>query len=244
MNNFKEIYSNIFLSNALSGCDTEFFEEKFRKLAHFLTEENNKYNLTAVKTAELIIPLHFADSLIAAELFPKNSSVIDVGCGAGFPSLPLAIARNDLAVTALDSTAKRTQFAQAAAKILGLSNLQTLTGRAEELSHTRAEREKYDVACARAVARLNVLAELCMPFVKPGGYFIALKGALGEEEYSEAAKGIRLLGGELCEIKEKTLYISENENQKRTFIIIKKTKSTPPEYPRAYAKILKNPLGR
>ena len=178
MNNFNEIYSNIFLHNTLSEYNNEIFREKFRKLTHFLTEENNKYNLTAVKTAELIIPLHFADSLIAAELFPKNSSVIDVGCGAGFPSLPLAIARDDLRITALDSTAKRTQFAQAAAQMLALSNLKTLTGRAEELSHAQAEREKYDVACARAVARLNVLAELCIPFVKPGGYFIALKGAL------------------------------------------------------------------
>lgn len=242
METFFDYYSNIFRNNNLDSFISQDMSDIFERFSHILSKENKKYNLTAIKEEALILPLHFADSLLAAEFIPENSSVIDIGCGAGFPSLPLAIAINNLKITSLDSTQKKTDFIKKAAKELNTNNITTLTARAEDATQSAEYREKFDVACARAVSRLNILAELCIPFVKLGGYFIAMKGAMGEEEYKEAEKGIELLGGKLEAFYEKQLYVSESETQKRTFIIIKKISETPKTYPRMYSKIIKKPL--
>lgn len=242
MSNFSDMYSNIFLHNNLSDYNNNFLSNIFERFSHLLSEENSKYNLTAIKNDESILPLHFADSLLGAEFIPQSSTVLDVGSGAGFPALPLSIARNDLKITALDSTKKKTDFIKKAAAELSISNISVLTARAEDLAVKPEFREGFDVVCARAVSRLNVLAELCIPFVKKDGYFLAMKGASGEKEYKEAASGIKLLGGELVSLSEKTLYVSPSETQKRTFILIKKSHDTPALYPRSYAKITKKPL--
>lgn len=242
MSNFSDLYSNIILNNNLSVYNNNNLSDIFERFSHILSEENGKYNLTAIKDDHLVLPLHFADSLLGAELIPERSTVLDIGSGAGFPAIPLAIARSDLKITALDSTKKKTDFIEKASSELALENIKALTARAEELAIKTEYRERYDVVCARAVSRLNVLIELCMPFVKKNGYFLAMKGASGEEEYQEAKNGISILGGELADLREKDLYVSPNETQKRTFILIKKSKNTPPTYPRAYAKIVKKPL--
>lgn len=234
-------YSEIFLKNNLNDYINQELSEKFNLFSCLLVEENAKYNLTAIKEESQILPLHFADCLIAAELFPVSAGVVDVGCGAGFPTLPLAIARPDLRITAVDSTEKKLEFIKNVCDKLGLKNVRVLHGRAEELAVTEL-RESFDVACARAVARLNVLSELCVPFVKVGGSFVALKGAIGREEYAEAASGIEKLGGGKAVIVEKTLYVNKNESQSRVFVSVKKEKNTPGQYPRMYSKIKKKPL--
>ena len=242
MSNFKELYSNIFLNNKLYDYNTQELSEKFERFSQILVAENAKYNLTAVKNDELIVPLHFADSLLGAEYIPMGARVLDVGSGAGFPALPFAIARKDVSVTALDSTAKKMAFAESVARELGVEGFLAVSGRAEELARDSTYREKYSFVCARAVARLNILSELCLPFVSVGGYFLAMKGAVGEEEYAEAKRGIEVLGGRLELLEEKALYVSENESQKRTFVLIRKAFETPVGYPRMYSKILKKPL--
>ena len=235
-------YNNIFLRNKLNNYISQEISEKFYLLSQLLVEENNKYNLTAIKDSELILPLHFADCLIGAEYFSEGASVIDVGCGAGFPSLPLAIARGDLKITAMDSTEKKLGFIEKVCSELGLKNVKTLVGRAEEYGKNVAYREKYDAACARAVSRLNMLSELCLPFVKVGGSFVAMKGAMGREEYEEAAGGIKKLGGGNVKIYDKKLYVNENEMQDRVFVVVEKCEKTPEAYPRMYSKIKNKPL--
>lgn len=242
MSIFYDSLSNNFLNNNLSGYISQDTSFKFEKLEQFLVSENNKYNLTAIKSQELILPLHFADSLLGAEYIPQNAKLLDVGSGAGFPALPFAIARSDISITAIDSTQKKVDFINKAAKELELKNIKAYSARAEEWGKTAEHREKYDLVCARAVSRLNILSELCLPFVKLGGYFLAMKGAIGAEEYAEAKDGIAILGGKLEKLQEKELFISKEVSQKRSFILIQKAKPTPPEYPRMYSKIVKKPL--
>ncbi len=216
------------------------FEEDFEKLYTALVETNKLFNLTAVTSPEGVCSLHFADSLTACEFIPKGAKMLDIGCGAGFPSLPIAICRPDLTVLGVDSTAKKVDFSTDFAKENKIMNFLSRAVRAEELAHTEC-RESFDFVTARAVARLNILAELALPLVKLGGYFLAMKGSIGEEEWSEAEKGVNILGGELVNIKEFELN-TDRGPQKRSLILIKKTKSTPKIYPRQYAKIVKHPL--
>jgi 16S rRNA (guanine527-N7)-methyltransferase len=150
------------------------------------------------------------------------------------------MARPNLSVLGVDSTAKKTAFSTEFAVKNRLNNFTSISARAEELAKTE-KRESFDIVTARAVARLNILAELCLPFVKTGGYFLAMKGAKGLEELEEAKNGIKKLGGEVVKIEEKEL-ILPSETQSRTFILIKKVAKTPEIYPRAYGKIKKTPL--
>lgn len=242
MNKFYDDLSNIFHNNNLSDYISQDISLNFEKFEQFLVSENNKYNLTAIRSQELILPLHFADSLLGAEYIPQNAKLLDVGSGAGFPALPFAIARSDISVSAIDSTQKKVDFINKAANELNLKNIKAYSTRAEDWGKSKEHREKYDFVCARAVSRLNILSELCLPFVKIGGYFLAMKGAIGVEEYDEAKNGIAILGGKLEKLQEKELFISEEVSQKRTFILIKKVNPTPPEYPRMYSKITKKPL--
>ena len=165
--------------------------EKFALLFDELIAFNNVTNLTAITECEEVALRHFADSLTAADKIPEGACVIDVGCGGGFPTLPLAIARPDLAITALDSTAKKLVFVENMAKKLSL-NVKTLAARAEEIPECR---ESFDVATARAVSELRILCEITLPFVKVGGKLLAMKGASGDKELADAAQAITKLGG-------------------------------------------------
>lgn len=209
-------------------------------IGNCLVEQNRVMNLTALTDEHGVALLHFWDclTLLDTGLF-EEKKVIDVGCGGGFPSLPLALCASDCSVVANDSTAKKLLFVEETAKKAGISNLTTLTGRAEELSLKKEHRSQYDVAVSRGVARLNILCEWCLPFVKTGGYFVAMKGEKGREEAAEAKNAILCLGGELVDITE--LKVPEFDYV-HTLLVIKKTKETPSCYPRKNGQIQKRPL--
>jgi 16S rRNA (guanine527-N7)-methyltransferase len=213
----------------------------FRLTEHMLTV-NEQFNLTAIREPGRVILLHYIDSLLGARFFPEGATVIDVGCGAGFPSLPLAIARPDLHITALDSTAKRVHYVKETAEMLGLGNLSTLVARAEDAAKDPALREKFDCATARAVAALPVLSELCLPFVRVGGRFVAMKGNGGREELDAAKNAIFLLGGKTEAFEDTPIRAEDGECFAHTTILIKKVTATAAKYPRAYGKIVKAPL--
>lgn len=240
MTDFNNILNTIFNLNSIKITDNQ--ATLLERLYTALTETNKLYNLTAVTDIQGVVGLHFCDSLMSLpyidEVQPKN--LLDIGCGAGFPCLPIAITRGDISVHGMDSTAKKVDFSNNFAKDNDISNFLSVNGRAEELAQGEM-RESFDFVTARAVARLNILAELALPFVKVGGYFLAMKGTKGSEELSEAENGINKLGARVVNVEEKSL-ILPNETQNRCFILIKKIKQTPPEYPRAYGKIKKSPL--
>lgn len=211
---------------------------QFRLYASELVSTNKKYNLTAITEPDDIIVKHFIDSLIILKYFDLDwaDKVIDIGSGAGFPGLPLLIAKNGkLELTFVDSVKKKLLFIERALKVCGL-NAELLTGRAEELGNDEAYREKFDVATARAVAPLNILCEYCMPFVRVGGYFIALKGS--GDEVKGAENAICELGGEL----ESNISYELQNGDKRSIVIIKKISQTPTNYPRKSKKITTKPL--
>ena len=238
MSTFNNIFINTLKENGLEEYVPH--AKRFEDLFTALTETNKLYNLTAVTDEEGVSALHFADSLLAVKYIKGSGRLLDIGCGAGFPSLPIAMVREDLSVRGIDSTAKKIAFSTKFAEENGIGNFSSASARAEELALTK-ERESYDYVTARAVARLNILSELALPFVRIGGYFVALKGALGDEEYKEAEKAVKTLGGRLEKIEKSKLLTAKGE-QERTFIIIKKVSKTPEIYPRAYAKIVKKPL--
>ncbi len=220
--------------------------EKLDTYARLLVEWNEKMNLTAITAPDEVVVKHFADSLTALPLLPEREglSLIDVGTGAGFPGIPLAIARPDLRLTLLDSLNKRLTFLQAVCEAVGLA-AQTVHARAEEGGRNPALRERFDVATARAVAALPTLSEYCLPFVKQGGRFIALKGPESETEATAAAAGIRLLGGSTPAVH--TLQLPARpldglEQATRRIFVIEKRKPTPAAYPRPTAKIKAKPL--
>ncbi|MCL2518686.1 MAG: 16S rRNA (guanine(527)-N(7))-methyltransferase RsmG [Oscillospiraceae bacterium] len=240
MTGFKDLYKEIFENNNLPQFISDELIQKFAELTAEMLRVNEYMNLTAITDTSDIIAKHYADSLLIAESIPHGASVIDIGSGAGFPALPLAVARPDLHITALDSTGKKTAYISDTAKLLGV-NINVINARAEIAGHDKKHRERYDVACARAVAPLNVLMEYCLPFVKFGGKFIAMKGADINTEIDDAENAVVILGGEIAENKTFMLYQCE-VSQKRNIIIIQKNKPTPIIYPRNNAQITKNPL--
>lgn len=213
------------------------FMAKLGIIASRLKTENQKYNLTSLTEDDDVALLHFADCM---QLFNacdfSGKTVIDVGCGGGFPALVIA-AEGSAHVTALDSTAKKLSFVAETAAVAGISNITTLCGRAEELVKDR--RESFDIAVSRGVSRLNALCELCLPYVKVGGVFIAMKGAAGAEEAAQAENAIKTLGGTLKQIMPAPVPVKGDSH---CLVIIEKTAPTPAKYPRQWSKIKSNPL--
>lgn len=217
---------------------TERQQAQFEKYYEILIEWNQKMNLTAITDKEDVYLKHFYDSITIAFDFPFSSqTIIDVGAGAGFPSIPLKIVYPQLKVTIVDSLNKRITFLNHLFEQLQLKDCQAIASRAED--YAKEHRESADLVMARAVARLNILDELCLPLVKVNGYFLSLKGKKAKEELTEAQKGIQLLGGEMISNVEFTL---ANHDDQRSNIIIRKIKATPKKYPRPFAKIKKQPL--
>ena len=210
---------------------------RFRQYAALLDARSRVMNLTAIRGEAETARLHFLDCaavLTKADL--KNASVIDVGTGAGFPGLVLKIAEPSIRLTLLDSQQKRVQFLEEVCAALSLDDVVCLHARAEEAPELR---ESFDFAASRAVARLDVLAELCLPFVKVGGAFLAMKGPGAAEELAAAASAIETLGGGEAEILP---YDLPGADTAHNVIRIRKLAPTPPKYPRRWAKIQKNPL--
>ncbi len=240
---FEALFCPLAKINKIKELDSKAIYRLY-KLEKALSEANKVHNLTAIKDTKGVIVKHFIDSIMLENHIAPSASIIDVGCGAGFPSLPLAISREDLDITAIDSTAKKVDYVNRTAKLLYLQNLRAASCRAEELAFEDEFREAFDIATARAVAALPVLAELCLPFVKVGGYFIAMKAQNADAELEAAVSAIEKCGGAIEEKIDRELYshLSCEEYEKRSLIIIKKVKNTPQIYPRIYSKIIKKPL--
>lgn len=218
-------------------------EASFLSLARMMLEFNSHTNITAITDLPGLILSHFCDSLTVAGMLPRGAAVADIGCGGGFPTLPLAIARPDISVTAIDSTAKKLAFVWDAVLGLELCNVLPQCMRAEDGAHSAVYREKFDVVTARAVSALPVLAELCLPYLKTSGLFCAMKGPRGAEELAEARNAVKTLGGTVLETKKVVLEGADGQAPlERMLIIIKKSSPTPDKYPRAYGKIKNKPL--
>ena len=213
-------------------------ENKFEIYYNRLIEVNSYMNLTAITEREEVYIKHFLDSLFITKAIDitKPFSLCDVGSGAGFPSIPLAIVTNNSKVTIIDALNKRINFINDLAQKLNLDNVNAIHARAED--YAKEKREDFDYVTARAVARLNVLVELCLPLVKVGGLFIAMK-TQDEYELDEAKNAISILGGKIENIISFNL---PNDYGKRSIIIIKKIKNTPSKYPRGFSKIKERPL--
>lgn len=218
----------------------------FQIYASMLREKNKVMNLTAVDDDQGIAMKHFIDSLTLCSYIReeeekaggKTIRLADVGTGAGFPGLPLKISMPELDVTLMDSLAKRLNFLGEVVERLGLEKVSLVHSRAEDGGRDKKYREKYDVVTARAVARLPVLAEYCLPFVKVGGVFLAMKGH-AEEEVQDAGKAIATLGGTI----EKTdTFTLPGTDMERTVVVIRKIRPTPPKYPRKAGTPAKEPL--
>lgn len=239
---FYTLFKNIFHQNGLEKYITPEITDRFYALTVRMLAVNEVMNITAIRDIDKIIPLHYADCVKIAHLFPVNATVLDVGCGGGFPILPLAIVRPDLQLTGIDSTAKKCRYVSETAQILDLPNVSTISARAEELIKEPNMRESFDVVTSRAVARLNILDELCLPFVKIGGQMMVMKGLAGDEELSEAINGIQTLGGDVSDTIHDVLWINNEISEQRTVITAQKVKNTPLTYPRQFGQIKKKPL--
>ncbi|MBR4909756.1 MAG: 16S rRNA (guanine(527)-N(7))-methyltransferase RsmG [Clostridia bacterium] len=217
-------------------CLTKEAAERLDLYGNLLLEWNEKMNLTAITEPEEVLYKHFYDCLLffSATEVKKGAKIIDVGTGAGFPGLVLKIARPDINITLLDGLGKRITFLNAVLAELGTEG-EAIHLRAEEGGRKPELREKFDIATARAVANLAALAEYCVPFVKPGGLFVAMKGGEPHSEVENAKSALKTLGCGEPGIILKNL----RENEKRSFIIAKKISQTPPKYPRNSAKISK-----
>ena len=212
--------------------------EKFYKYMKSLIEWNEKINLTAITDEKEIVEKHFIDSLTILKYIKDEYNVIDVGTGAGFPGLPVAIS-SKANVTLLDSLNKRINFLNSVSDELRLENINAIHGRAEEIAVKPEYREKYDVAVSRAVAPMNILVEYLLPFVKVGGMCICMKGPKADEELKNAENAIKILGGEI--LKQESFKL-DNNTMERNIIIIKKVSTTPKKYPRKPGMPTKLPL--
>ncbi|MGM0971212.1 MAG: 16S rRNA (guanine(527)-N(7))-methyltransferase RsmG [Bacillota bacterium] len=221
----------------LSPMQLEQFETYFR----MLVEWNEKMNLTSITEKEEVYLKHFYDSISASFFidFHKVTTICDIGAGAGFPSIPLKICFPHLHVTIVDSLQKRITFLNELAKGLNLQDTTFYHDRAETFGQRKEKRESYDLVTARAVARLSVLSELCLPLVKKEGLFVALKASAADEEMQAGKKAVTVLGGEVVEKHSFVLPLEESE---RNIIVIEKKKQTPKKYPRKPGTPNKSPI--
>lgn len=225
------------LENGLKALDIQLSESQKQTLCAFgraVIRQNDVMNLTAITEETQVAWLHLLDSLTVTKAAELKGKLIDVGCGAGFPGVPLAVACPDLDVTLLDSLGKRVHWLEEILPALGI-RANCITARAEEAVAER--REQYDFATSRAVARLNILLELTAPYVKVGGAVLAMKGAAAREELAECKNTMTKLGLKLEEIKEFSI-----DGASHAVIVLRKVAPTPKAYPRRYAKIKQNPL--
>ena len=222
----------------LPALDLSLEDARVEQLCAFgeaVIRQNEVMNLTAITEPSAVAKLHLLDSLTLLTLIdPKGKSIIDVGCGAGFPGVPVAIACPDARVTLLDSLGKRMKWLEEILPQLGV-RARCVTARAEE--YAESQREKFDFATSRAVARLNILLELTAPYVRVGGAVLALKGAAAHEELQEAKGAVKKLGLQVEKMEEFSI-----DGAKHWVILLRKVAPTPPQYPRRYAKIKQNPL--
>ena len=227
------------LSAGLQRLGLELSAPQIEQIAAFgeaVLEKNKVMNLTAITDPKQAAELHLLDSLTLLKVLPlAGKSLLDVGTGAGFPGVPLKLAEPSLRLTLLDSLQKRMRWLETEALPALGAEARFLSGRAEDFA--REQRERFDVVSSRAVARLNLLCELCLPFVHRGGYFLAMKGALAKEELHEAANAIRLLGGRYERTEE-----FEIGGAVHSVIVIHKTGKTPEQYPRSWARMKQKPL--
>ena len=230
------------MENYLNEIEIKLTEEQmlqFYKYMELLLEWNEKINLTAITEPEEIILKHFVDSLTIAKNIEKDSKLVDIGTGAGFPGIPLKIYRRDIAITLVDSLNKRINFLNDVIEKLDLEGIETVHARAEEFGKDKRYRESFDVATSRAVANLATLSEYLVPCVKIKGTCIAMKGSDVEEELNKAKKAIQILGGKVKEIESFEL---PGGTIKRNLIFIKKEKGTPLKYPRKPGTPAKEPI--
>lgn len=214
----------------ISQNQLNLFEEYYKLLTFY----NEKFNLTAITEKKEVYIKHFLDSILGAKFI--DGDFLDVGSGGGFPAIPIKIFKPELKATLLEATGKKCEFLKEVVKQLKLNNVEVIFGRAEELAHDTAFREKFGFVTARAVANLPVLSEYCLPFVKSGGKFVAFKGD-AREEINNSVNALKTLGGKIDKTEIFDLY-----GNKRTIIVINKEKATDKIYPRANAKIKKRPL--
>lgn len=213
----------------------------FEKLCSHMLEVNKSLNLTAIKDEDGVILKHIVDASACVPFIDTGSRICDIGCGGGFPTLVIGILRGDVSVLGVDSVTKKVKYVEDTARLLGLDNVTVSNGRAEEMGQDSTLRESFDIATARAVGRLNLICELCLPLVKVGGKFLAMKSLSTNEELEEAQRAITLLGGEVECVFHYSLTNGE-EMLDRTIVVIRKVRKTPALYPRNNSQISKKPL--
>ena len=232
------------MKKASDDVNMEFNEAKYDKFIKYMKlvqEWNEKINLTAITEDEEFVKKHFIDCIKAfkSEEIKNAKTLIDVGTGAGFPGIPIAIMRDDLEVTLLDSLNKRINFLNLVVKELDLKNVTTIHSRAEDGARKAELRENFDVATSRAVANMAVLSEFCLPYVKVGGNFVALKGPAIEEELKNSTNALGVLGGKLKDVLEVTI---EDTDLKHNIVVVNKKKECPKTYPRKAGTVTKKPI--
>ena len=232
------------MKNAAEEVGMSLSEEQYNKFIKYMKliqEWNEKVNLTAITEGEEVVKKHFIDCIKAykSEELKNAETIIDVGTGAGFPGIPIAIMDEDKKITLLDSLNKRINFLNLVINELGLKNVKTIHSRAEDGAKTKELREKFDIATSRAVANMAVLSEFCLPYVKVGGSFVALKGPAVEEELEGSRNAIGVLGGKLKNIIEVEI---EGTDLNHNIVIVSKIKECPSNYPRKAGVVSKKPI--